>query len=299
MTNINQQDNSKYVIGREDDGTIQITFTVPYALIKKNKDEVLKEISKEVTVPGFRKGMAPIEKATGYIPENTVLEKILTKILPRLLAESIKKEKLMLAIYPKFELVKAKEDEDWQIRATSCELPKVELGEYKKIISGVLRSKSIWTPSSSAKQDIDEKDKDTRLAREQEVLKALIETVKIKIPKILIEEEVNIHLSKLLEKIEKLGLNLDSYLASIGKTADDLRKDYEKQSSDSISLELILNEIANAENIKVSNTELDDAITASQADSKLASDVSNPDKHRYIESVLKRRKALQYLISLP
>jgi hypothetical protein len=37
----------------------------------------------------------------------------------------------------------------------------------------------------------------------------------------LIDEEVNSRLSKLLERIEKLGLTLESYLSSIGKTAQD------------------------------------------------------------------------------
>jgi len=45
----------------------------------------------------------------------------------------------------------------------------------------------------------------------------LLRNIKIEIPKLLIEEEVNTRLSQLLERIEKLGLDLEKYLQTIGK----------------------------------------------------------------------------------
>src|SRR5258706_424878 len=80
--------------------------------------------------------------------------------------------------------------------------------------------------------------------KEQIVLKTLIDNIKVSIPKLLIDDEVNHRLSDLLARIEKLGLNLDSYLASVGKTPQSLREEYERQVKDGVSLELILNKIA-------------------------------------------------------
>ena len=50
------------VIARSDDGTVQITFTIPSVVIKKEEDLALVHLAQDLEVPGFRKGKAPIEK---------------------------------------------------------------------------------------------------------------------------------------------------------------------------------------------------------------------------------------------
>ena len=49
---------------------------------------------------------------------------------------------------------------------------------------------------------------------------------------------------------------LESYLKSVGKTAEILRAEYEMQAKDAISLELILNAIADDEKIGVPRRKL-------------------------------------------
>ena len=103
----------------------------------------MSEMAKDIEIPGFRKGTAPITKVREKIPQNTLIEHSLGHILPKALAEAMDNEKLKLAIYPKFELIKAEENESWQIRGITCELPEVDLGEYKKLIAGEIRSASL------------------------------------------------------------------------------------------------------------------------------------------------------------
>ncbi|MBI1864081.1 hypothetical protein HYS03_02630, partial [Candidatus Woesebacteria bacterium] len=119
----------------------------------------------------------------------------------------------------------------------------------------------------------------------------LLETTKVNIPKVLVEEEVNARLSNLLSRIEKLGLSLETYLSSIGKTADTLRAEYEKQAKDTITLELTLNKIAQTENIKVTEAQIDETI-------KVSSLKDTPDQRRLVRTVLARRAGLDSLINL-
>jgi len=101
-----------------------------------------------------------------------------------------------------------------------------------------------------------------------------------------------------LERIEKLGLTLDSYLSSINKTAENLRKEYEDQSRQAIVIDLILSEVANKENIKIDKTQIDAAIKASSADPNLAKKLDTPEQRRVIESILRRRATLDFFTSL-
>lgn len=266
----------KSVVAKSSDGSIQVTFTIPWTEIKKAQEETVSEMAPNVEVSGFRKGKAPLEKVREKIPQNTLIEHSLGHVLPEALAEAIKEHKLKIAIYPKYELVSIKDGEDWQVRAISCELPEILLPDYKKEVAGEIRAASL-------KKEL------SRDEKEQVVIKYLIEKVKISLPKVLVDEEVNSRLSQLLARIEKLGLVFESYLASIKKTPEELRAEYQSQASDAISIDLILSKIVESESITVSDTEIDEAVKTT------GTKEANRD---VISGILKKRKALEFLINL-
>lgn len=280
-------------VAQDSDGGVQITFSIPYAIIEKARAEALEELSKEVEVPGYRKGKAPKDKVNEKISSNLLLEKTLVRILPKALGKAIDEKKLKLAIYPKFELIKAKDNEPWEVRANTCVFPEVELGDYKKVVAGAVRASSIWTPNKGADSK-KAKQTPSKEEKEQELIKALLEAVDVKIPSILIKEEADAKLSGLLSRLEKLGLNLDSYLASSGKTAEQLRKEYEEQAKGAIKLDLVLSKIAEKEGVEIKEGQIDEVIKVSGNEK----DLDNPDQRRVIKSILARRAALDSLTAL-
>lgn len=292
---VKKEEKISYTLARESDGGVQITFDIPFGLVEEAKEETYKEHQKSTEVPGFRKGKAPLEEVKKKIPEASVIEHALGHLLPKAMSEAVIKEKLNLALYPKFELIKAKENEDWQVRAVSCEILPFELGDYKKVISQAGKSKEIWTPG---KGDPKEKKEPSREEKEQVAIQVLLESVKVVIPKLLIVEEVNSRLASLLERIEKLGLNLDSYLASVRKTPDSLRSEYELQAKNSISLDFILTKVAQEQKIEIKDAEVDSAIEAAASDAKIKERLNTPEQRRVIKGVLARRAALDSLCAL-
>lgn len=282
-------------LAKSEDGSVQINFNIPFSFVQKAKGEALFEFAKEIEVAGFRKGKAPISKVEEKISPEKLTEKLLAKILPKALSEALSEYKIRPAIYPKFELIKAKENEDWQLRARTCEIPDFELGDYKKGISGLGKAKAIWTPGKGDEKTVKEP---TKEAKEQEIIKLLLETIHIRLPKVLIDEEVNARLSNLLARIEKLGLNLESYLASIGKTPEILRKEYETQAESAIAIELILEKVAQDQGIKIEEKQIDETIKAASADPKLSEKLNTPEQRRNVAALLRRRASLDSLISL-
>lgn len=276
------------VIAKSEDGDVQIIFTIPYDLIKKAREETLSELAHEVDVPGFRKGKAPLSKVEEKVPREHLIEHTLGKILPEALSNAIREYKLKPAIYPRFELISAKEGENWQISAKTCEIAPFELPDYKKLLPGIGRSKAIWTPGKDKSKEPHSAEA-SRDEKEQEVIKFLLDSTKVSIPKMLIEEEVNARLSNLLDRIEKLGLSLESYLASLGKNPEALRTEYGTQAKTGIALELILEKIAEDQNIKIQENQIDEVLKASGGDSK---------QRRQVASILRRRAALDSLIAL-
>ncbi len=261
-------------IARTDDGTIQINFSIPKEDIDKAQEKALIELAKDVTVAGFRKGKAPIEKVKEKIDAGLLLEKTLGSILPDAYTKTITDNKIKPIIYPKFEIMK--QDDVWEIQAKIAELPLIDLPDYKKSLSTIVNKKL------------------TKQQNEEAVIKFLLETIKIKVPRIIVDEEVNARLSNLLARTERLGLKLEQYLVSIGKDEKTIRAEYEKQVIDGISLELILNKIAEAENTKVDEKDVDAAIKVSGI-----TDTSHPEEQKVmVRSVLKRRNVLDQLANL-
>ncbi len=269
-------------IARTDDGTIQINFTIPWKNLEAGIEEAVEHMAPGVSIKGFRKGKAPKNKVRQHLGDEKLINHALQHLLPKVFSEAIREHQIKPALYPKFELMKAKKGEDWQVRATTAELPEVKVGDYKKLIEGELRAKSIAKPN--------QKDGDlSQEQKEQIVIITLLEKIKVKLPKLLLDEEVNARLARLLERIEKLGLTLENYLASIKKTSQSLREEYQKQARDSITLELILNEIAQKESVQVTDKEIEETMKTAGA---------QPEQKSIIKAVLTRRKTLEKLANL-
>ena len=293
---MSDSNDKNYTFAKESDGTIQITFTIAKEIISENQKRALEELGKDIEVPGFRKGNAPMEKVKDSVSKEKLIEKTLSGVLPKMLSETLIAEKIKPSIYPKFELVSVPEDGDWQVRAHLCEIPPFDLNDYKTKIKGVASDAKIWTPEKGNSEEKDEKL--TRSEKEQKIIEFLLTTIKPTVPKILIDEEVNSRLSQLLSRTEKLGLTLEGYLSSIGKTPQTLRDEYIKQSEEAIRLELILEKIALEEKISVSDNEIDEAVKASSSDPTILDKVNTPEQRSYIKTILSRRKALDFLLSL-
>ncbi len=290
-----QKEGLSKAIARAQDKTIQITFNLPQEKVKKAEEKILEEIGKNLTIPGFRKGKAPLTK----VKENTSREKVIERVLSLLvlpeLAKVFEEENIKPVVYPKFELVSVKDEEDWQIRVTTCEMPEVVLGGYKNEIINQLKTEKIWTPDKKG----EEKKEDSKEEKEAKVLESLLKTIKVEIPNILIEEDVETKLSQLLARLEKLGLTLEKYLESIGKTAQELREEYEKQVKESLILELALTKIGNEEKISVDDNEVEELIKASSASPEEAENLIKDERRKeIIRNIILRRKALDFLTSL-
>ncbi|MBL7036886.1 hypothetical protein ISR94_03585 [Candidatus Microgenomates bacterium] len=272
------------VVAKQSGGNIQITYTIPSELVTSTKAKVLEGLAKDMEIKGFRKGKAPVSKVEEQLDPNKLNEQILQTILPPAFADSVAEHKLNPAIYPKFEAIKIEPGKDWEMRAITCELPAIVLGDYKKKIEGELAASKIIVPGKKEQEKV----------TDEKLIKILLDTVKLDIPDILIEEEVNGRLSSLLARIEKLGLQLEGYLQTVGKTVVELRAEYKTQSEEAIKLELILNKIAQEEKIEVTESEIDSFIKTTGSD---PTKVEKPQKDS-LTRVIQRRKALEKLALL-
>lgn len=278
---IDHGDHSHAPVTRSEDGTVELTFNIAWNEIESNRKATATEMGKNVTLAGFRKGNAPLEKLLKELPAGELLERTLARIIPTVLAHAIKEHNVKPAIYPKFELLHATEGEDWTVLARTCEIEEFELPKYQEVVKKAVKE----TPKDASIDD-----------KQNIALNALSSTFNFKVPQLLIEEEANGRLSNLITRLEKIGLSLESYIASQKKTAPELRAEYEKGALDTIRMELALMKIAQEEKISVSEDEVQEFIKVAQLPTVDSSETEN--QKDMIRSMLTKRKTIEFLAAL-
>lgn len=283
----------KNTLERQENGNIVITITVPWKTVSDYYNRIVDGIVAKAEVKGFRKGKAPRSVVEKKLDKSTVYEDVIREMVPSLYDQAVKEQNLRPIVIPKIELIQASEQKDWVIRATTAERPEIELDGYKENISAANKDKhkKIWVPGQEQKPAEKEADKPSLDA----IVKALLESVKIRIPQIILENEVNRMLSELIDQTKKLGLTVEQYLASTGKTSQSLKYQYTEEARRSITLEFALEKIADVEGVLVSDDDLDKVISSA----KNPAEKQSLEKQRYyIASVLRRQKTLDFLAGL-
>jgi len=280
-------------VKREENGTIRLVLTLPWNQIRKTYETWEKRALDEVEMPGFRKGKAPREKAQEKINKNKIYERVIGELLPKVYGRAIKQSGLRPVMTPRIRVDKAKEGEDWQFSAIFCEAPEVELGDYKKQIKRELAGGKIWTPGKEKeeKKDLSAEEK------EQQILQALLKVVRVKVPDLLVEEEANRKLANLVDKTEKLGLSMEQYLSSIGKTGEELKADYSLAARRAIETEVILTAIFEREKLEMKEEEID-KIIGGVRDEEIKKNLQAPRQRAILKQALARKAALDYLVKL-
>lgn len=284
-------------IERLPNGTITLTIHIPWNVIARSKESIIEETIKSVELPGFRKGKVPRKIAEQKLDSSKVYEDTIQKILPQAYADAVHEHALHPIVVPKVEMVEAKEGSDWVVKAHTCEKPKVTLGDYKEAVKSVKSAKQnkIWTPGEATDKPKPEGENPGKQVALAELLEAVLGTVTCQIPDLLTENEANRQLSDLIDQTKKLGLSVDQYLVSTGRTAGSVRKEYEATARHSLTLEFALEAIADREAIFVSDDDIEGALKATKSDEERT---ALSKERYYLASILRRQKTLDFLAAV-
>lgn len=271
-------------ITREEDGTIVLKITIPAKEVAAQYEKSLQEVAQNAKVPGFRKGKAPAKAVEDRIDSHIVEEAVLRHLVPGSYANAIAEHKIKPIVNPQLHIEQYKKGEDLIFEATTCEAPIVDLGNYKEEVKKVTAKGKIVVPGKEEKQ-----------VNFDEIVETVLKSIKVKIPRIILEQETQRLLAQTLDEVKRLGLTLDQYLASSGKTIEDLRHDYQEKAQRDVEFEFALQKIAEEEKITVEEPEIDEAIQKAQTEQEKQSLAAN----RYLlAQILRQQKTLDFIRGL-
>jgi FKBP-type peptidyl-prolyl cis-trans isomerase (trigger factor) len=266
------------------DGTIELRLKIPWSLVEKEKKLVVAEMAKGANIPGFRKGKAPEKLVASQINPETVQNEVVRHLLPQAYAEAVKKHDIKPIMDPQIHLdSQLEEGKDWEFHALTCEAPVVDLGNYKDAIGKLTAKSKIVVPGKEQEE-----------VKMDDVLQVLLDSAKLTIPSVLIQKEADRLLSQMLDEIKRLGMNLDQYLASTGKTVETVRAEYAQKAQNDLKLELVLQKVSQEAKITVEDAEIQKTIDNAKPEEK-----QSLEANRYLlASIIRQQKTLDYLKSL-
>ena len=118
---------------RLSDSRVEITVTLDKDDLKVAREKAIEKLAKTVNVSGFRKGKVPADVAAKFIPENDLNAETIDYAVRSTVIEAFRKEEKSPLAIPGVNVTKYVPGEMAEYTATADIIPKVELGDFKKL----------------------------------------------------------------------------------------------------------------------------------------------------------------------
>lgn len=177
------------------------------------------------------------------------------------------------------------------------ELPKLD-DEFAKDVSEFDTLKEL-------KEDIKQKqqkqnDEKAKYETQDAVIKAVCENIEVEIPSGMIEMEMDNMLKNMEQRLSYQGLKLEQYLQMMGKTEEDMKKEYEPQAIETIKSRLAIEAVIKEEKIEATDAEVDEKLKEMAKNYGKEDDeefLKNENVRNYIKEGLTSEKAMDFLVS--
>lgn len=133
---------------------------------------------------------------------------------------------------------------------------------------------------------------------EEAAIKAVCEKAKVDIPSGMVEMEVEHMLQDITQRLSYQGLKMEQYLKMIGKTEEEVKKEYEPQAIEAIKSRLTLEAIRKEEKIEASEEEIQAKLEEMAKNyGKKVEEISNNDNLKdYIKEGIESEKAIDFIV---
>ena len=288
---------TKHTIKKLPKFTVEILLDIPWNIIKTEYDKTFTKMMADLTIEGFRKGKAPREVAEKNMPKDRVYDTMIRNYVPKEYEEIVKKEDLKPIYQPKIELVEAKENADWKVKFLVPLKPDIDIKKYKEIVKKAkdeAAKPEIWTPGKEEKPPEANAETNKEMTI-QASLNALLDKVNVELSDVILDEEVNARLMKLVDDLQKMGLSVEQYVQSRNTTVESMREQFRKEISETYKLEFILSEIAEQEKLTVEKEDLEKFMVNLKDEKDKQAFMQNA---YYYASILRKQKVLDHIASL-
>lgn len=115
------------------DTRVSVRVVLEPAELVDAEQVALKKLSKTTKVPGFRKGHVPLEIVAKHVDQAALMDEMLNNAISKAVAEAYMGNQIQVLERPEVEVKKFVPRQELEFTAEADVLPKVKLGDYKKL----------------------------------------------------------------------------------------------------------------------------------------------------------------------
>ncbi|MBP9718690.1 trigger factor [Candidatus Gracilibacteria bacterium] len=260
-----------------------------HATYKDLDRAVVKGDRMEIDFQGYDEGGAALDKTNSKNHPLVLGEgSLIPGFEEHLMGMKVGEKKRFPITFPKdyhYEPFKSKkvEFEVKVVKAQEPQLPELSEEFIEKIVGS---KKSVEEFKTLVKEDVTaRKSQEVHTKRENKLFEELIERSTLEVPPSLIDEEIDVMMEELKQRVESSGGNFDGFVEEMKKQKKDPRKDYEQEAQKRVKIRLILNHLFKTLPIEVSD---DDMKAAYEELTKTA----DGDRKKAIEQQFKEQRGI-------
>lgn len=147
-----------------------------------------------------------------------------------------------------------------------CDVKKVEAKELPELDDDFAQDVSEFDTLAEYKEDIkknltDKKEKEARAAKENAAVDKAIENAQMEIPDAMVDTQVRQMINDFASRMQSQGLTMEQYFQFTGMTVEKMQEEMKPQALKRIQTRLVLEKIAEVENIQPTEEEVNEEIS--------------------------------------
>ncbi|MCH1981010.1 trigger factor [Ruminococcus sp. OA3] len=184
-----------------------------------------------------------------------------------------------------------------------CRVNKIEMKELPELDDDFAKDVSEFDTLEEYKADIKEnltkkKAEDAKRAKEDAAVGKAVENAQMEIPEPMLENQVNQMIDDFARRMQAQGLSMEQYVQITGSTPDMMKEQMKPQAMQRIQSRLVLEKIAEVENIQIADERLDEEIAKMAEMYKMEADKLKELMGDYEKEQMKKDMAVQEAVTL-
>lgn len=153
-----------------------------------------------------------------------------------------------------------------KVAVFQCDVKKVETKELPELDDDFAQDVSEFDTLAEYREDVkknltEKKEKEARAAKENAAVDKAIENAEMEIPDAMLNTQVRQMMNDFASRMQSQGLTMEQYFQFTGMTAEKMQEEMKPQALKRIQTRLVLEKIAETENIEVSEDEVNEEIS--------------------------------------
>ena len=184
-----------------------------------------------------------------------------------------------------------------------CTIHKIEAKELPALDDDFAKDVSEFDTLDEYKKEIKDnltkkKEEQAKTEKENAVVDKAVENATMEIPEAMIDTQVENMVDDFARRIQSQGLSMEQYMQFTGATVDSLKEQIKPQAVKRIESRLVLEKVAEAENIQISDEKLDEELAKMAEMYKMELDKFKELVGEYEKEQMKKDLAVQEAVTL-